>query len=281
MSARIAWAALAAVVIGTAWPAGVLANRVGQFVVAEDPTGAIVPRIEAAFAHHAQPAGAWFRFHANNRVVTDEQFDTFARRFRTGTFAEFTYTEPPTADAAGRSFVFVGSSGRGEPPLGLPVPVATPVSTFRDRNAVVIHAERDVGADTDVTPSPDTAQRPHNPHARDFDAEVGIAQTVDRFIRRCDIAAGGRLTGFVSQPMCASCRAALQRLADNHGLEVYVTALAPGSTAYRQFDRARRDYMLTIREHVDRPRSLHRDGTRRYRIDRGRPPAERSPSACE
>ncbi|QDE38098.1 hypothetical protein FIV34_02240 [Luteibacter pinisoli] len=258
-----------------------LANRVAQFMVEDDPSGAILPRIEAAFAHHAQPAGAWFRFHAAGLSVSDHAFNVFARRFRTGTFAEFTYTEPATAGGSGRSFVFVGSSGRGDPPLGLDVPVVTPVATFRDRHAVVIHAERDPGADTDVTPSPDREHRPGNPHARDFDAEMGIAETVDRFIRRCDIAAGGRLTGFVSQPMCVSCRAALQRLADNHRLEVFVTALAPGSAAYRQFDRARRDYMFAVREHVDRPRGLNRSGTTRHTVERGRPPAVPSPESCE
>jgi hypothetical protein len=230
--------AVAALTASTATPA-----YVNEVLVNDDPDNVVLRHIHTAFAHFAEAASGWYDATVGRRPVSDEDFATFSRQFLTGTFAEFEYQyEDPRGGVHVR--VYHGSSGPVEPRVGVRGVYAThSVDTFSDYGDFAVLVRNVDLDDTDVTPS---TRDDRGAAARRNDAELRIARAIERDIREGVVHAGGRIAGFVSQPMCASCRAAVEALERNHGIQATITALDNPSAAYRRFNARRTQYMAAV-----------------------------------
>lgn len=213
----------------------------------DDPGDHVLSHVEASFAHHAEAASGWYLAALGGRRVTEAQFGIFALRYLTGTFAEFQYTY--TVGGVEHTRVYHGSSGTGEPPLGLAgVEPEHPVRDYFDTSDFAVVAGNVRLPDSQVTPSPVDDNR--GPYAHAADAEIRIAQTLQRDIDEGIVPRGGILIGFVSQPMCTSCRAAVEQLTYQYGIETVVTTLARGGSGYRRFQGRRSAYMWAVYQHA-------------------------------
>lgn len=223
------------------------AQGLQEIMVDDDPGDAVVRHIESAFAHHAEAASGWYIDAVRGHDVTYEQYWTFAARYLTGTFAEFEYRF--TRDGATETRVYHAASGPAQPRIGIPgVEARGPVSAYADPGDLAVLADVVFEPGSPVTPSPVDDGRP--PNARIRDAELRVAQTLESDILRGLVPAGGQLTGFVSQRMCDSCRRALEQLSSTYAVDITITALAHGSSAYARFHARRRHYMRTVHRAV-------------------------------
>lgn len=211
--------------------------------VYDDPRRLVVPAIEASFAHFAEAASGYFLEAYRDRPIHQDQFDTFARRFLTGTFVEARYTWMDNGVQRVRTY----HASSGDLELGPPIPggrPALPYFTYFDPDAPEIVARWGPLEGSTVTHRP--LEDGRGPDARRNDAELKAGQTLEHDIAEGIVPAGGHLVVYSSQEPCDSCGPALEALSDAHGIDIDVHVLSRRSHAYFRFDRQRRNYMASV-----------------------------------
>lgn len=207
-------------------------------------TGSVNARILASFQTHIRPAQEWYVTVLDGGTPSTAQFAAFSRQFATATFVSFTYEY--TVNGRSMQRVYHARSGHNEPNTGM-AGVRAPRSyrsffTHQGADIVAWHDARPNTSTVTVSPVPGD----NFPQQRKRDAELKVAQRIERDILAGRVPAGGQLYGFSSQEPCASCEAALQALSDRRNITVRVSFLGFGSAAYTAFDRLRHQHLTSI-----------------------------------
>jgi hypothetical protein len=229
------------------------AKPVSLFTVdGTDPDGPVQARIWASFMAHARPAARWYRQATQGMDIDTAGFTPFRNRLERATYVSFTYYF--MRDGITHARVYHAMSGQSHfenelyaPRRGRPATMAASrrFSEFiTDTPGEVVAWDEDPVPDSDIIHSDGGDGR--HPDARRRDAELKISRKLETDIADGTVMPGGFLYGFSSQVPCASCNNALEQLSNIHGIDVSVTYLEPGSTAYKRFKGLREQYVNGI-----------------------------------
>ncbi|MGA7439207.1 MAG: hypothetical protein WBW32_13885 [Luteibacter sp.] len=221
-------------------------------VDSSDPDGPVQARIWASFMAHARPAALWYRQATQGMNIDTAGFTPFRNRLERATYVSFTYHF--MRDGITHARVYHAMSGQSHFESELYAPRRGRTATIeasRRFSAFITDTPGEVVAwDEDPVPDSDIAHSDghdgRHPDARRRDAELKISRKLETDIADGTVMPGGFLYGFSSQVPCASCSHVLEQLSHLHGIDVSVTYLEPGSTAYKRFKGLREQYVNGI-----------------------------------
>ncbi|WP_132146106.1 hypothetical protein [Luteibacter rhizovicinus] len=209
----------------------------------------VVSALASSFDYYATALDRWL-YEASNPVISSVvrgDVRPYEHVVLRGTIAQFEFTA--TRNGVIDTRVYNAMSGWDFDSHVAPnlVPPQSGVEAFFRGDPVITRAVLVPDATIQVQP----VEGEPKPDSHQADAELKAVQTIERDIRadreRGVELSGGTIRAVVSQPMCTSCEAAVQALADRYDVDIFVIYLHHTNTAEIDVLRqARKEYMKSL-----------------------------------